>query len=64
MKKILCLLAVLALVSCITYPEFTQCDERWGDYILGSGPSTICDIGCLISSVSMFLNKYGVVING
>jgi len=36
------------------YPLFKQCDTRWGSDIM-EPPDTICDVGCLMSSVSMSL---------
>jgi hypothetical protein len=45
------------------YPLFKQCDGRWGSDKLGSS-STICKVGCLISSVAMALNGLGKKING
>lgn len=44
------------------YPTFKQCDAKWRDKSLGT--STICSIGCLMSSVSMALNGLGKTING
>jgi len=50
--------------SCKTrnYPLFKQCDGRWGGNALGS--SSVCRIGCLMSSVSMALNGLGKSVNG
>lgn len=44
------------------FPQFLQCDPRWAKDSLGS--STICKIGCLMSSVSEALNGLGKTING
>jgi len=44
------------------YPLFKQCDGRWGSHSLGS--SSVCRIGCLMSSVSMALNGLGKSVNG
>lgn len=44
------------------YPLFKQCDGKWGGNALGS--SSVCKIGCLMSSVSMALNGLGKSING
>jgi hypothetical protein len=45
------------------YPLFKQCDAKWANNILGSS-STICQVGCLMSSVSMALNGLGRSIDG
>lgn len=45
------------------YPLFKQCDPKWGNDRLGSD-STICKVGCLMSSVSMALNGLGKRISG
>ncbi|KAL4426791.1 hypothetical protein ABPG74_006588 [Tetrahymena malaccensis] len=64
MKILALVLITLAIVSARDYPLFKQCDDSWGSEELGPGPKTICRIGCLISSVSMALNSYGVQIDG
>jgi len=45
-----------------SYPLFKQCDGRWAKDRLGT--STVCSIGCLMSSVSMALNGLGRSIDG
>ncbi|KAL0482071.1 N-acetylmuramoyl-L-alanine amidase [Acrasis kona] len=45
-----------------SYPLFKQCDTKWGGNKLGT--STVCKIGCLMSSVSMALNGFGRKIDG
>lgn len=45
------------------YPLYKQCDGRWGSDKLGSS-STICKVGCLITSVAMAMNGLGKQING
>ena len=40
-------------------PLYKQCDARWGSNIIGSGPDTICRVGCLMSSVAMALTDRG-----
>jgi hypothetical protein len=45
------------------HPHFRQCDDRWRNDKLGSS-STICKVGCLITSISMALNGNGKRING
>jgi hypothetical protein len=44
------------------YPLFKQCDGRWGGNYLIS--QTVCQVGCLMSSVSMALNGLGKSVNG
>mmetsp|Transcript_5707 Transcript_5707/g.7986 ORF Transcript_5707/g.7986 Transcript_5707/m.7986 type:complete len:191 (-) Transcript_5707:61-633(-) len=44
------------------YPLFKQCDPAWGDDLMVT--ETICQVGCLMSSVSMALNGKGIKING
>ena len=56
MKK----LAALALLatSALTAPMYKQCDSRWGSHALGnSGGKTICQAGCLVSSVAMAIGS-------
>ena len=48
------LLTVIGSAFARSYPLFKQCDSKWGSDSLGSS-STICKVGCLISSVSMAL---------
>jgi len=44
------------------YPLYKQCNSEWGnDNMEGS---TICQVGCLMSSVSMALNGHGFEISG
>eukprot|EP01080_Neovahlkampfia_damariscottae_P009715 gene9715-1920_t len=45
------------------YPLYKQCDGRWGNDKLGSS-STVCKVGCLITSVAMALNGLGKRIDG
>src|SRR5687768_10902377 len=40
-------------------PLFKQCDSRWGNNRLGTGPETVCQAGCAMSSVSMIINSKG-----
>lgn len=46
----------------LAYPLFKQCDPRWGDNVMQI--KTICDVGCLMSSVSMGLRGHGVLVAG
>ena len=45
-----------------TYPLVKQCDERWGDDLMGN--KTICAVGCLMSSTSMGIAGAGISIEG
>mmetsp|Transcript_10832 Transcript_10832/g.12267 ORF Transcript_10832/g.12267 Transcript_10832/m.12267 type:complete len:204 (-) Transcript_10832:32-643(-) len=45
-----------------SYPLFKQCDSSWGSNTMGS--KTICQVGCLMSSMSMALNGLGKTIDG
>ena len=45
------------------FPLFNQCDPKWGSNPLGSS-STICKVGCLMSSVAAGLAGFGKTING
>lgn len=40
-----------------SYPLFKQCDGRWGGNYIAS--QTVCQVGCLMSSVSMALSGLG-----
>jgi len=44
------------------YPLFNQCDPRWGNDVMEV--KTICQVGCLMSSVSMALNGWNISIDG
>ena len=57
------LLAVIGSAFSRSYPLFKQCDSRWGGDSLGSS-STICKVGCLMSSVSMALAGCGKTVGG
>eukprot|EP01111_Echinosteliopsis_oligospora_P006974 TRINITY_DN21480_c0_g1_i1.p1 TRINITY_DN21480_c0_g1~~TRINITY_DN21480_c0_g1_i1.p1 ORF type:complete len:197 (-),score=40.17 TRINITY_DN21480_c0_g1_i1:72-662(-) len=49
----------------VTYPLFKQCNTSWGSINIGTSKNTtICQVGCLMSSVSMALNGKGITING
>ena len=58
-----CVLSVLLAVSA-AYPLFKQCDSRWGSNKLGTSAKTVCQAGCLMSSVAMVLNDCGKTVNG
>jgi len=42
-------------------PMFKQCNSSWGSDVMVK--KTICDVGCLMSSISMALNGRGVAID-
>eukprot|EP01096_Ripella_sp_DP13-Kostka_P003143 TRINITY_DN14533_c0_g1_i1.p1 TRINITY_DN14533_c0_g1~~TRINITY_DN14533_c0_g1_i1.p1 ORF type:complete len:217 (+),score=66.94 TRINITY_DN14533_c0_g1_i1:73-651(+) len=42
------------------YPLFLQCDPQWGADVIVS--ETVCQVGCLMSSISMALNGQGLTI--
>ena len=44
------------------YPEFEQCDPRWGNITMGD-QRTICDTGCAMCSLSSALNGRGYKID-
>jgi hypothetical protein len=37
------------------YPVYKQCDPKWGNLPMGSNGDTVCQVGCLMSSVSSAL---------
>lgn len=45
------------------YPVYKQCDARWGSNVMGANNETICDVGCLMSSISSALAGTGIRIN-
>ena len=54
--------ALIALAT--SYPLFKQCDSRWGSNQIGTSSKTICQVGCLMSSMSMVLNDCGKTVDG
>jgi hypothetical protein len=44
------------------YPHFEQCNPQWGNNLIES--TTVCKVGCLMTSVSMALNYYNISIDG
>jgi len=44
------------------YPLYKQCNTSWGSDVMQT--DTICDVGCLMSSVSMALAGHGVTVDG
>jgi len=45
------------------YPTFKQCDSRWGDNVMGQNNETVCQVGCLMSSISEALNGHNITIS-
>lgn len=43
------------------YPLFKQCDPQWGNDTIVT--TTICAVGCLLSSTAMALNGHSIMIN-
>ena len=53
------LFSQILLTNSRSYPLYKQCDPKWKSITMGSSTSTICQKGCLISSVAMALNSIG-----
>lgn len=45
-------------------PYYTQTNATWANVILGFGPQTIAQAGCLMTSVTMMVAGEGVLFNG
>ncbi len=43
-------------------PLFKQCDPRWGDDVIET--TTVCKVGCLMSSIASALAGHGVLVDG
>ena len=58
--------AVLSAIVALStaYPLFKQCDSRWGSNQIGTSSKTICQVGCLMSSMSMVLNDCHKTLDG
>ncbi len=58
-------LAIFGFSALATWnpPDYKQCDSRWSQEILGFGPATICQAGCLMSSVTAMMAGDGVLLN-
>ena len=64
-KTAIVLSAVVALATAqANYPLFRQCDGSWGSNRMGTSTRTVCQAGCLISSVSMVLRACGRTVGG
>jgi len=44
------------------YPVYKQCDSQWGSNIMGKNNATICEVGCLMSSISSAIAGTGITI--
>jgi len=44
------------------YPSYKQCDSRWGPVQMGQNGETICQVGCLMSSISMAMGGNHITI--
>jgi hypothetical protein len=42
------------------YPMYKQCDPAWGDVKMGANGETICDVGCLMTSITMAMAGSGI----
>jgi len=45
-----------------SYPLYKQCDPQWGNNVMIN--HTICEVGCLMSSISMALNGFNISVDG
>ena len=59
---VLCVKVLCDPIVPFSYPLFKQCDSRWGADIMET--TTVCKVGCLMSSVSMALNGNNITIEG
>ena len=59
----ICAIATL-LSAASAYPQFSQCDDRWRYDKLGTSSKTLCQAGCLMTSVAMILNDCGKTVDG
>ena len=60
MFKLVVLLALsAAVINAWNPPTFKQCDSRWAHETLGYGPDTICQAGCLMTSVTSMVAGCG-----
>lgn len=52
--------------SCVStgdYASWKQCGAPWSNVAMGNSGSTICNIGCLVTSVSILIAKSGTQVN-
>ena len=59
MKTVIILFALLVASSCRYYINFNQCDNRWKNDHVGNKTLTICQVGCVISSIASSLRALG-----
>lgn len=52
----------IAAAAAPAYPLYKQCDPRWGNDTMVT--TTICSVGCLMSSTAMALAGHGIGIGG
>jgi len=45
------------------YPVYKQCDARWGSNVMGGDGDTICQVGCLMSSISSAIAGTGIQVS-
>jgi len=64
MKVILLALLLVVFAYGTAFPKYSQCDARWKDHRLGTSGKTICQAGCLMTSVTMMLRGFGKKVNG
>eukprot|EP00050_Salpingoeca_kvevrii_P016217 m.53476 g.53476 ORF g.53476 m.53476 type:complete len:177 (-) comp6767_c0_seq2:130-660(-) len=50
-------------LGCGSWAMWKQCDSRWGSHELGTSSQTICQAGCAMSSVAMYLTTRGHTYN-
>eukprot|EP00698_Gefionella_okellyi_P004587 TRINITY_DN14199_c0_g1_i1.p1 TRINITY_DN14199_c0_g1~~TRINITY_DN14199_c0_g1_i1.p1 ORF type:complete len:193 (+),score=25.66 TRINITY_DN14199_c0_g1_i1:123-701(+) len=75
MKEVLLMIVGVAMTIAVTlaptnsaiipftgYPTFKQCNSSWGSNVMVN--QTICEVGCLMSSVSESLNGKGILLPG
>lgn len=54
----------MVVVNGRLYTSYKQCDATWGSDKLGTGSSSICANGSLISSIAMIFHTYGITTDG
>ncbi|CAK74424.1 unnamed protein product (macronuclear) [Paramecium tetraurelia] len=64
MQQIISIALILLFVNGRLYTSYKQCDSNWGSDKLGTGSSSICSNGSLISSIAMIFNTQGITTDG
>jgi hypothetical protein len=59
--KIFAIATIMAAATAGTL--YKQCDETWADDYVGTSKRTMCQSGCLVTSIAMALNDNGKTIN-